>query len=569
MSICADCVHRDYCYYKAGNQATNDCAIKNKPSLCVNCADCKNLANCDIPARYRGITSCLYYKPINPDVNPLLGEVVVKSDLTITIGIEFEFNPTNKRFNRTLLKTIAIDCNLDYQDDYSCGFELRSPKATSIYEIAERVKPFFNELVRRRINFKPTPVWNKSLICGNHIHVGVREGLTINEAIKIAKIVKPIYPFLVAINNLSYREGYQSYRNYLSNYLNNLHNDEFIRANDHYCEINFTTKKTVEFRRFDGNIPQFTLSCAYILQKLAKRSLEIDVDEVLAHSLTQYLLAEYDNYMLKAYKNIALLNYDYFFNYLDIVGVKIDDNNVNHILSLAQQGINLCTLMLLNDKWEKTRGFYSKAYCNPIDNQIITKRFDVNLVKQLLSLGFTSLDDFEVEDKVEKLPTNILNKLPRLKKRLKEIMLIKRKAQFFNEINAKIVRISFDREKLPRLIAEFLNTYFNFNISADDVVNSPDRFYSLIMFNDNDKYEVIGVCQLNMRDNIIKFVGIKPNLQNKGLGFTFLRKLIHDLTLYNVKTYILQDNPIIVKVLTQLGFKEVNPHFKEFVYKAN
>jgi GNAT superfamily N-acetyltransferase len=111
---------------------------------------------------------------------------------------------------------------------------------------------------------------------GQHIHIGKpRRRLSFNEKVNIAKAIARVYPFLASLH----AQPIPSNRGLHSSYCYSISQIRYeIPHSDHYCEISNSHNGTVEFRIFDSNIPQATLTVTWIMQNIAKKHLRNSVD---------------------------------------------------------------------------------------------------------------------------------------------------------------------------------------------------------------------------------------------------------------------------------------------------
>jgi ribosomal protein S18 acetylase RimI-like enzyme len=101
------------------------------------------------------------------------------------------------------------------------------------------------------------------------MHVGKPNlRLTRDTKKRLAKAVVDFYPLLASIH----AQPIPSHRGLTTTYARSLVYYGDIISTDHYCEISDSHVGTVEFRLYDCNIPQASLTCAWITTELAKKA---------------------------------------------------------------------------------------------------------------------------------------------------------------------------------------------------------------------------------------------------------------------------------------------------------
>lgn len=192
-----------------------------------------------------------------------------------SFGIEFEGNARN-------FKGIVNYCpekyhtvgKWDYQMDGTVTFELRSPVWSDINEAFNDIHEEFSSWISANNNivpfFRPTKYYNS---VGGHIHVslGKRHKLSPDEANSIiAKNVR-FLPFLYFINANGVVGKYISRRMIEAPY-STLKFDEKLRTTRE--EFYLSPHGTVEWRRFDANIPAVQLAIAFLMKNITLKASE-------------------------------------------------------------------------------------------------------------------------------------------------------------------------------------------------------------------------------------------------------------------------------------------------------
>jgi len=195
----------------------------------------------------------------------------------ISFGIEFEFDTiSNPSYQVCQLRQRAVDNALvdgfTYQIDITAGTEVSTPVLTDVRQAAEKISRFWRRTPRRYSPLMKGHAVSESM--GQHIHIGLpSRRLMRHEKTRIALHAKSVYPFLVAIHANDQRRGHKSYRGGHSRYCVSLDETTAI-GSSHYTEISDSHNGTVEFRKFDSNIPQVSLTCATILKVVALAGLK-------------------------------------------------------------------------------------------------------------------------------------------------------------------------------------------------------------------------------------------------------------------------------------------------------
>ena len=201
----------------------------------------------------------------------------------ISFGIEFEFDVVSRDGQRVYYNSDRRYYTVegwDYQRDLTATVELRSPVFTNVVEAVRSIREEFKTWAQKNEGVAPYAFSEPSRSLGQHVHVGVpHRSLSREEKKAIAKRVAIVYPFLTGLH----AQPIPSHRGLTSHYCYPIWQEDYrIPALDHYCEISDSHVGTVEFRAFDSNVPQVTLTCVTILQRVAEVALRegsIDFDE--------------------------------------------------------------------------------------------------------------------------------------------------------------------------------------------------------------------------------------------------------------------------------------------------
>jgi len=205
----------------------------------------------------------------------------------ISFGIEFEANSIGKN---TLGKTRIVSFlwhrfyvidGWDYQADPTVTFELRSPVWLNINEAVEDIKKEFTEWIK--VNNEAVPFFRPTRghpSVGGHIHIGKgkEERLNKEEANSIIRKLLRFLPFLYFINANGKVGKYISLRMTERPYTP-LKDSKEIHS-DRREEFWLSDHGTIEFRRFDANVPSVQLSIIFLIQEIIKNAREEDWEPI-------------------------------------------------------------------------------------------------------------------------------------------------------------------------------------------------------------------------------------------------------------------------------------------------
>lgn len=194
-----------------------------------------------------------------------------------SFGIEFEGGMMDK--NGNLLRggsdhAMARITKFRMQPDPTAAFEILTPAYKNFDDCTSDVGAQWIHWLKENPN--ALPYWKSNTLyrsMGHHIHIGKpSRALPYNEKRQIALAALPILPalYFISANNAMNTENGSivlSKRMLTSNYCQPLNGN--IVGREHYMEISDSTCGTVEFRTFDTNFPQITLTCAFLLKSAA------------------------------------------------------------------------------------------------------------------------------------------------------------------------------------------------------------------------------------------------------------------------------------------------------------
>jgi ribosomal protein S18 acetylase RimI-like enzyme len=197
--------------------------------------------------------------------------------MSVSFGVEFEFDYINNRNVRSVYRGEIPDyvaSGWGYQEDYTASSELRSPVFTSLQQYVNECNRQFGDWIRQNPSSIPYMCNGEGRSLGQHMHLGIpSRRLNYDEKRKIAALIIDLYPFLAAIH----AQPIPSHRGLTTVYARSMKYYRNFIDSDHYAEISDSHVGTVELRLFDSNIPQVSLTCAWITTKLVEKALSSDV----------------------------------------------------------------------------------------------------------------------------------------------------------------------------------------------------------------------------------------------------------------------------------------------------
>jgi len=197
---------------------------------------------------------------------------------TISFGIEFEFDFIDPRGNTRVYppdRYTHVE-GWDYQRDPTAGSEIRTPVLTDLNEALTQISLQFNHWITRNNGIAPYAFNRDGRSLGQHIHIGLpSRHLRPEEKRNIAKAMARVYPFLASLH----AQPIPSRRGLNPRYAMPMWSYNWeMPYRDHYAEISDSYHGTDEFRLFDANIPQVSLTCVWMMIEIARRHLRNHVD---------------------------------------------------------------------------------------------------------------------------------------------------------------------------------------------------------------------------------------------------------------------------------------------------
>jgi len=195
----------------------------------------------------------------------------------LSFGIEFEANARNKQgVVRYIPHRFAHLPNWDYQADPTASFELRSPVWTDINDAFNDTVAQFKFWMEANPGlvpfFKPCKThWS----LGGHIHKGYKaQKVSKRDGKALVRKMVAYLPFLYYISCNGKVEKYLSARMIERPY-SPIKRDSILKT--HREEWYLSPHGTIEFRRFDANVPAVQLTIAYLLNLAHKHGKPNDI----------------------------------------------------------------------------------------------------------------------------------------------------------------------------------------------------------------------------------------------------------------------------------------------------
>ncbi|MEM5866351.1 MAG: hypothetical protein QXG39_00325 [Candidatus Aenigmatarchaeota archaeon] len=213
----------------------------------------------------------------------------------ISFGIEFEGNVRGEKgiIEHGVRSRYYCVEGWDFQTDPTVYFELRSPVWEDVNEAMEDIKKQFIGWVS--INkavpfFKPTRHFYS---VGGHIHLGIGKNkiMSAQVAQKLIGRLVDYLPFLYFINANGVVGRYISARMVERPYSPLKYNTYVATGNRE--EWWYSDHKTIEFRRFDGNVPAVQLAIVWLMQQLAKKAVEKEVVDMVRFQMDCKAILKY------------------------------------------------------------------------------------------------------------------------------------------------------------------------------------------------------------------------------------------------------------------------------------
>jgi len=503
--------------------------------------------------------------------------------MTVSFGVEFEFDYVDQNNRRVVYHgqpPIYMAPNWYYQADPTASSELRSPVFTSLDQFISECNSQFKTMIEQRPQLIPYMCNDRGRSLGQHMHVGKPNlRLTHETKKRLAKAVVGFYPLLASIH----AQPIPSNRGLTTVYARSLIYYGDVISTDHYCEISDSHVGTVEFRLFDCNIPQASLTCAWIITELAKkafrnrdqndgsnidlRAYDLERANALRYGLiglnvtdylrrlkavignaeipnipaireALYLMARYRLNFYGAWKYSNVKPYDYFKvqlndcsrfleNILTISNAQHTDK-ISQWISEAQQIENLDQLIGLSIGVDRS---LAQTLTEAIEQQLEAQPNMVRSLNQIVSIG---LGRSEVRTALERGYYRIV--------RINEL----------STLNATQVA-----QHISNLLAHHGEGVVN-SMSAQEIIETDFRFYVFVAYDRaSNREQICGAISIHMRSGEIRSLVVDRRFRRLGIAralLTHVIELAREHNLPRVYTYVRRGNEPSVNLFASLGF---------------
>jgi ribosomal protein S18 acetylase RimI-like enzyme len=483
--------------------------------------------------------------------------------MNVSFGIEFEFDVIHKSgrvTSQVFYEGRTFIPSWDYQDDHTAGVELRTPVLTSLDQAISEISQQFNYWVERLDGYAPYPVNRGSRSLGQHMHIGrPTRRLRGWEKANLARAAANIYPFLAALH----AQPLPSRRGLTSSYTAPIW--EFgwrIPNEDHFCEISDSHNGTVEFRLFDANIPQVSLVNAWFLTELARKTFSenfpaIDVDRenyrkdrnlALRFGLGALDIRRYLEYFRNIVGDIRIPNYPFLREIL-YMAVKHRLNPFNVFLLSRVDHYQYFKQMFTNpDKFIENLGEPRNSTLMRIIRDTAENSGDLERLSDVIELAS---EPPKIAVRHDSPPYHSQN-LPLRSYVAKRIELGEYEIRRISEVHNMDIHAVAER-------IEYLMTYHGDNfvnpVRAEDIINSPVRYYVFTVFNRvNNREDVLGAIGIDMRTGEVTSLVVDRRFRRLGIAS---RLIDHVRSVYGrpISGSVEKRNEPALNLLRRLGFR--------------
>jgi ribosomal protein S18 acetylase RimI-like enzyme len=487
--------------------------------------------------------------------------------MDVSFGIEFEFDvikSDGSKITREFPRgRIPID-TWDYQEDRTCAVELRSPIFTSIDQALEEISNQFNYWCYELEGYAPYPYNSNGRSLGGHIHIGLRNrSLDYDESNVLGYTIANVYPFLVAIQ----AQPIPSVRGLRSTWLRPLWDVGYeIVDYDHYAEINYSHHGTLELRLFDANIPQTSLTNAYILTEISKTVLENldngkDIDEsryrrdrnlALRYGLRALDLAYYLNYIKDICGDLEIPSYPF----------------LKEILYLTcKYRLNVWNILRLTNVNEYY--YFKKMFTNPsgyLENIVglMNVRNDSRLYSIISDTIQNSGSVSTISDLIRLAEATVptvsrIDEIPLHSRNLPSRTYVRECIQVGTYRIRRITDVpgytSYDvAERISYLLRHHGDGYTNI-LEPDQIIDDPRRFYVLTVYdNSSNRYAIVGCIAIRMSSGEISSLVVDRRYRRLGIANVLLRHVL-SISERPIWGYVRKENQGMINLLRSLGFQ--------------
>lgn len=512
-----------------------------------------------------------------------------------TFGIEFESNiifPDDSVDSHISRRHSPLNSGWNSQDDPTTAIEINTPVYHSIKEAVESISEQFKMWHKERecafYAYNANRHVDESLTSsGQHIHIGVtpRRYSGLNQSTKdlFSKHLRTVYPLLMAIS----AQPTPSNRMLTSGYCFPLTANENCLPDDdnnHDQELNYSGHGTVECRIFDTNIPQCSLSEAWILTKMLDHIRRVDRTESEHNDIT-FSKAEYiQNRKLASTQGFASLPITQLLNRFNSM---LSEENLNEFETESIREIwflmakyALSPSDIYHIVKPKRYSYFKIMFENPdkylanlleisdtlesikfvsILRKMQTEAKTIKSFEQLIKLSEAKPTvSFKAKAKVEKPEPPQVDYTDTIKKLLENNRYeVKRMTELedftLEEIAGRIETIML---KEP-------NSLIN-RMASQEIIGANERFYVLTVDIDSKK-QVLGAVALRVRTGEVMHLIVKDNYKRLGIGTKLLNYIVDmskETEFDKLIAFIRRQNTPSERLFSKFGF-EINNHDRE------
>jgi len=499
----------------------------------------------------------------------------------VSFGVEFEFDliePNNRRVVSSGSTPYYTAPNWGYQNDPTATIELRSPIFTSLEQFIHEVNSQFGNMVNINHTYIPYPFNDRSRSLGQHIHIGQpNRRLSSSLKTKIAKKVVSFYPLLAALH----AQPIPSIRGLNTIYARSIEYYRTVISTDHYCEISDSHNGTVEFRLFDSNIPQASLTCAWILTELAKKAIRNSREE--DNNNIDFAAYNQERTSALRYGLIALDVTNYLKKLKEVIGV-VEIPNIPSIKEalflLARYRLNFYGVF----KYTSVKPYdYCKAQysdCSKflenllrIDNlqhadkvrNWVNEAQQIENIDQLIGLSIAvdrslaeRLNQAIEERAVAQLSTTQPIERGLTRSRVREA--IENHSYLICRINQiRSMSVNEVADHISMLLRQHGDGLVNV-LTPHEIIRSPARFYVLVA-QDRHTYEIqiCGAIAINVNTGEISSLVVDRRFRRLGIARLLLQHVFdvaRERGLSQIHAYVRKENEACMALHRSLGFEE-------------
>ena len=512
----------------------------------------------------------------------------------ISFGVEFEFDAIDRSGNlyRGCGDTPRyLSRHWGFQPDHTTTYELRSPVFTSLEQFVEECNNQFGGWLRNVRGEVPYMCSVRPRSLGQHMHLGMPDReLYIEEKEAIARAVLEFYPLLMAIH----AQPIPSDRGLTTTHARPMYLYNSYIDRDHYAEISESHHGTVELRIFDANVPQASLTCAMFATKIAEVALRREIDgrfdwaryredreralryglvgidvtrylralkgfvgnfeipEIPAIREALYMMARYRMNFWAVWRYLGLQAYTYMRACLSDVS-KYLENLIGHVNGDKRVKV---------ERW-------------------IRESREIENIDQLIGLS-VGVDERLIEA-ISQRVGQLIRERPELAERLADrtesVGLSRSEVrEALTRGRYVIRRINEVRGMSAREVAEYISTLlrdhgdgFNRVLSADEIIESPARFYVLVVSDERwERTQIVGAIAVRVRTGEISSLVVDRRYRRLGAGRMLLDNVLEVLRSNGVDratAIIRTGNVASTELFRSFGFELVRENGKYAVYE--